>query len=275
MHHHPSFGILTLEDVLILARHSLGAYEDAYTFSENNIVLEYFHEESNDAQAIGLVDDTFSFGTAVVVAFRGTESLKDVGTDLMISRTPLYREESSLINWCSQPLVHSGFKRQHDSLLGEISRFCQSHSNIPFVVFTGHSLGGGLATIASVTLGQILKREHGKVVACATYGSPRTGNSSFTKLFRDQVGESSVRVVNDDDPIPLVPSSLRFKHVHGGLYLDEEQEGFRVGAPMWSRWFQVVGNGILSLFGVGGRPSKDHYCQNYVSELEALLMKLK
>ncbi|MEM1443550.1 MAG: lipase family protein [Verrucomicrobiota bacterium] len=60
-------------------------------------------------------------------------------------------------------------------------------------VFTGHSLGGALATIAGV----IARPE----VVC-TFGAPKVGNAEFYQLL---LPESNWRVVNESDLVPRLP----------------------------------------------------------------------
>lgn len=48
-----------------------------------------------------------------------------------------------------------------------------------------------------------------------TAGSPRVGNAAFAKLFNSFV-DTSIRIVNDLDPIPMVPPSFfGWRHVKG------------------------------------------------------------
>jgi hypothetical protein len=110
----------------------------------------------------------------VIISFRGTEPTKwaDVVTDLKAWKTPLAD------GWGS---VHSGFKSAFDSI-GEVMRTKLAEykdQNVEIWV-TGHSLGGGLATLMAA---EILRREEAgegyKLRGVYTFGSPRVGNRAF------------------------------------------------------------------------------------------------
>ncbi len=79
------------------------------------------------------------------------------------------------------------------------------------VYFTGHSLGGGIATFAAAdffstySLGEVY-----------TYGKPRVGNKKFVEWFNQNV--KAFRVVHNKDPVPRLPpksvkSIFSFSHM--------------------------------------------------------------
>lgn len=120
------------------------------------------------------------------LCFRGTESRSDVRADLDVRRTRI----------APGVRVHSGFHRQFASLIGLIEAELAARTQPPErLVVCGHSLGGAVATIAAAHL------------AASLFGSPRVGNRRFTKLVPQHL-----RVNNDEDPVPMLPMSLRFVH---------------------------------------------------------------
>ena len=68
-----------------------------------------------------------------------------------------------------QPLVHSGFLTSFFQSRKESTSF-STRENRP-IIFCGHSLGGGIATIASLYYTYKYKN-----VSCVTFGSPRVGD---------------------------------------------------------------------------------------------------
>jgi hypothetical protein len=148
--------------------------------------------ESGDTQVF-----VASTATAILVAFRGTESLGDWLADLnALSTTRGYGR------------VHRGFyqaflevKTQLEVEIGRLSNRS--------IVLTGHSLGGALATVAAAEW-------TGRAVSgIYTYGQPRVGKSDFAAHITSNFGGSMYRFVNDDDIVPRVPPN--FRHV-GRLY---------------------------------------------------------
>ena len=146
-------------------------------------------------------------GDITWVVFRGTETDKvnDVCTDLMTFRVsaPFLSEECR---------VHAGFLAQYTSGRTTIVDTVE-YLNSPKVVFTGHSLGGALATLCALDVEQ---NSSGDVETyCVTFGSPRVGGRHFANLF-DAVIDNSYRFVDVNDPIPRVPFKMwGFRHVKG------------------------------------------------------------
>ncbi len=130
-----------------------------------------------------------------VLVFRGTEAeLDDIKTDLdaRFFRTP-------------HGMAHEGFITAYQCVADEIVAALNQHPDqgtLPFLI-TGHSLGGALATVASMDLEDKIL-----VSACYTYGSPRVGTAEWSDALKTPV----YRVVNGADAVPMLPGSalLRF-----------------------------------------------------------------
>jgi hypothetical protein len=134
-----------------------------------------------------------------VVAFRGTASAQDVLTDLMAWR----------IRWHPGGRAHAGFawalRRVWPALLQTLTH----HSGR--LVYTGHSLGGALATLAATLL---------PPAALYTFGAPRVGNARFAELLRDV---DHVRATDCADAVCDVPPSwLGYVHTGRQLYVDRD-----------------------------------------------------
>lgn len=70
------------------------------------------------------------------------------------------------------------------------------------VYFTGHSLGGALATIGCYNLSTFLTEVKLGII---TFGAPRVGNIEFRNVFNKLNLTVNIRVTYDNDPIPTVP----------------------------------------------------------------------
>ena len=132
-----------------------------------------------------------------VVSFRGTAGPRDVITDSMAWRS----------RWGPGGKVHAGFSRA----LGKIwPRLVLSLGERDArLLYTGHSLGGALATLAATLV---------PPDALYTFGSPRVGDTTFVGLL------SRVRCVRLTDCADLVcrvpPEWLGFRHVGTMTYVD-------------------------------------------------------
>ncbi|CAI5468465.1 unnamed protein product [Closterium sp. Yama58-4] len=80
------------------------------------------------------------------------------------------------------------------------------------VAFTGHSLGGALATLSALDL-QVSYDLPSSDIRVVTFGSPRVGNAAFATYFRQKV-PGSTRVTNWKDLVPhLPPATIGYHHV--------------------------------------------------------------
>eukprot|EP01116_Phalansterium_solitarium_P024518 TRINITY_DN9005_c0_g1_i1.p1 TRINITY_DN9005_c0_g1~~TRINITY_DN9005_c0_g1_i1.p1 ORF type:complete len:904 (-),score=184.14 TRINITY_DN9005_c0_g1_i1:391-3102(-) len=161
----------------------------------------------------------------LVVAFRGTSSMRNVSTDLRFRTVPIphwvqgpHLPEIGFL----EPKAHSGFwnayKKIWRDLINVITKF-NAQRSCPVKVFcTGHSLGGALATIAAFEINTCLDVE----VHMYNFGCPRVGNHSFANLYNRQVPRS-FRLVNDCDMVTSIPDSKLlwdFKHVGKEIVID-------------------------------------------------------
>ncbi|QXA91575.1 Predicted lipase [Citrobacter braakii] len=138
----------------------------------------------------------------VIVAWRGTASVFDVGTDLAFR--PVNSEVCDIDKTqCTSLLpagkVHTGFwsgySRVEKKFKEEVETLKDLLVNLKLFI-CGHSLGGALALIHAAKL-----KDYNPVLY--TYGMPRT----FTRDAVMQLSEiTHYRHVNDNDPIPAVPA---------------------------------------------------------------------
>ncbi len=133
----------------------------------------------------------------LVVAFRGSE--KKVG-DWLTNADALPREIPEI----SGAKVHSGFYRSVKRVSEQIKiRLAAEDASAPAgkpmtVFFTGHSLGGALALLATALIAPDRRG------ACYTFGAPRVANYDFFFHMKTPV----YRVVNSADIVPRVPPGL-------------------------------------------------------------------
>jgi len=142
-------------------------------------------------------------GEVVIVAFRGTriEQLADIIADL-----------SFFPQLTSEGLVHRGFLNA--LFAGGVWEQTQRHiAGIPgnqVILFTGHSLGAALATLAR----RRYRDPRSRPLALYTFGSPRVGDGVF---FCPSYPANSYRIVNDEDVIAHVPTPPVYGHAGAPL----------------------------------------------------------
>jgi triacylglycerol lipase len=206
------------------------AYEQGYGD------FEFFDTAGTQAMVVASEDDC-------ILAFRGTTDLTDWMTNLDV-----FKHSFKYGN------VHEGFDDALCYVQAEIEAFTAMHSDKELYI-TGHSLGGALATLALAELGR------GQLY---TFGSPRVGDPTFSKTFKELY--RSYRFVNNNDVVPRVPltgyehiGSLRHFTV-GGKMLIEPSEWRVEWDRIWGRMRWAPMDGI-----------KDHSMDNYVRLIENML----
>lgn len=133
-------------------------------------------------------------GKAVILAFRGTAGMLDVWTDARAAQSkPMFVRKNKHCR------LHSGFWKAYKSVRDDIEPRLSALADAGYnIYFTGHSLGGALATLAAGF------SDHANNAACYTQGQPRVGDLSFGWSIRTPI----YRVINSTDVVPLVPGEL-------------------------------------------------------------------
>jgi hypothetical protein len=188
----------------------------------NTTWITYAFYSSGLAHAGVFIDQ---YSANVVVAFRGT----DGKIDLANSINPIPRSCEGLIaNGCNGGFVSAGYYRIYLQLQSFIRQSFESVMNTTGghakVLIVGHSKGGALSTIAAIDLGQLYP-QYLEDISVITFGSPKTGTSSFVSTFDSMYSSRSTRWVTTqfgtsrgytDDSVTDYPfSSTPYVHVQG------------------------------------------------------------
>jgi triacylglycerol lipase len=143
----------------------------------------------------------------VIVAFRGTEpdDWQDLFDDAQFGLAPWDRPGTS---------VHAGFKRSLERVWQGLKLRLDALSASRRIWFTGHSLGGALATLAA--------DRFPTSAGLGTIGSPRVGDSAFALSFDARFGSRALRYVSDADLVTQVPPPLPllYRHLGGVRHID-------------------------------------------------------
>ncbi|EFY84713.1 extracellular lipase [Metarhizium acridum CQMa 102] len=194
-------------------------------------------EEFGDKSSISGYVAVSKSQSVIVVSFRGTDiwNIRDVMSDVLAClREPKLRwkwilgmitdaicavmpsqaadEVDKLLPLCHECRVHQGFWAAFTGIKGRMMQVVQEQlrQNPGFkVVATGHSLGGGVATLAGAYL-----RKGGVRTDIYTYGSPRVGNTAFAEYVSDGRNGRTVRVTNKHDPVTVVPGDSSAGYAH-------------------------------------------------------------
>lgn len=183
-----------------------------------------------------------------VLVFRGTQGVRNWLIDL----------DTKMVASAQAGRVHCGFQKALDEVWPEVDQALSSVTTATF--YTGHSMGGALATLAA---------SRRAPAAMYTFGSPRVGDAEFASRL---VGERIYRVVNCADVVAMVPPSRGpwpFRHVGARCDLIRRTDTEAVAKP----------NAKSGCDGLCGRrrwsdpPRRfaDHAPVNYVARIERSL----
>ena len=207
--------------VLFLAHCSRAAYEDNASLYTSNLGMplesfRLFEDEARDTAGFAACSDGH-----VIVAFRGTFSIKNLTTNLNVGK-----REACLGR------VHTGFDNAAvevlDLLLTELESLVDANQT---VWFTGHSLGGAVALLAAKRL--VTESEHGFPTKCVpsyivTFGAPKVGDKGFAE--RCPLSDKIIPIVNEGDLVPYMPpiKGWNYEHVRGTYH-------YRLSKDYWKR----------------------------------------
>mmetsp|Transcript_17213 Transcript_17213/g.69741 ORF Transcript_17213/g.69741 Transcript_17213/m.69741 type:complete len:642 (+) Transcript_17213:567-2492(+) len=179
----------------------------------------------NECEILGLVCDgsrdiqamVGKTSTRLVVAFRGTTTLRNMKLDVKISWSQVGNVfkalENNTAHSCKRAKVHSGFSKAYKGISSQLKSKLYASGDaksLPILV-TGHSLGGALATLFAFDL-VLDDSDVGKRLSVTTFGSPKVGNNYFRRMYDDRV-RSHWRVELAPDMITRLPLA---PYVHVG-----------------------------------------------------------
>ncbi|TFL16000.1 S8 family serine peptidase [Jannaschia formosa] len=132
---------------------------------------------------------------AVVVAFRGTDQIGDWWDNVNVPSRP-----SQIVGGG----VHGGFLNAYDTVRDtvEMALNAADPGGPKRLWFTGHSLGGALATIAA------MHHADRGVTGLVTFGQPRCFDNAARARIAQVLGARYNRMVNDGDVVARIPGNL-------------------------------------------------------------------
>lgn len=155
--------------------------------------------------------------------------------------------------------THRGFSIAYAAIRNQLRRILNDVPISVPVMFTGHSLGAAIATLAAADYAETFR--HTRLI---TFGSPRVGNRSFAEYVNQHVWTR--RHVNNNDIVPRCPY-VGYWHVGKCSYFDRFGK-YRYNPPfIYMVWDSIAGR-IADIGQVGSDGIKDHSMVRYLGLLE-------
>jgi len=185
------------------------------TIYANDLATQKNPARGTQQVSIGLVLQGRGTGEAII-AFRGTEGIKEWVLDATFGTT------SPCPFLASAGETEDGFTDMYMSVATGVAagspRLIDDLPNLrwtqPVETLTvcGHSLGGALATLATLDITVNAPEPYHNVTSW-TYASPRTGDPQFALKY-NQLVANTFRIANELDVVPRLPL-LPYNHVMG------------------------------------------------------------
>lgn len=183
---------------------------------------DYFSAGALTADPVNISDATeinvcriWDLGETVVAAFRGTQP--------PLPNTNPLRNLQILADWVQNlnirlvdapwlaansagARLHGGFSSAIDSIWPDVFETLEAMSRIPGktrFIFTGHSKGGAMATIAA--LRWVFETPPSQTIEVVTFGAPRAGNEAFAEVYARQNRITHSRIEFGLDIVPHLP----------------------------------------------------------------------
>lgn len=260
----PNANDITRNNALLLAAASNLAYENKTVCSKvtkdwgfdefhfiNSQDIENQENRKNDTQGFVAANDK-----ALLIAFRGTENIKDWMTNIKIEFDEVVMGR-----------VHHGFysaaKHAWEQDIQPALR--NFRTNQQPIWITGHSLGGALALMTAAML-QFEQSSGLNPHAVYTFGQPRIGNRAFAGKCNQAFGTRAYRFVNNNDIVPHVPwgaLKLNYWHTEKSFYIDANGK-FYSDIPILKRALKGLEGIVKDIDNPGPDAINDHDMNRYI-----------
>ena len=239
-------------------------------------------------------------GKFAVLAFRGTEQDSiDILTDIncfarLFPNEDIFDSTGPQIS-SKKLYAHSGFLGSLQNIWGNAlpksiytvypdaewigdkgisNALCELDKDVS-VYFTGHSLGGALATLAAYKF--ILYKDQKEMTALYTFGAPRVVKMAMAKAIQKELSGRFYRIVNNLDTVPRLPPRiplvLEFRHAGKPIYFSPKHLSHRNSTPFWLDSLILLETIVQSLLAIltlkryVPNTIKDHRISEYIDDL--------
>lgn len=154
-------------------------------------------------------------------------------------------------------MIHKGFYYEAAALIRFLLvRYPLETIGHTTLTFTGHSLGGAIATLAAYDMAF-----RGYKVVLYTFGAPRVGNREWAKSATHLLQKRHRRSVHNADIVPRVPPAPFARHAGVLQYIN--RKGQMVIEPEW--WYVFLDRFLGRIRDRGWDAFRDHAIANYVN----------
>ena len=194
-------------------------FEIITTMYANDLATQKNPNRAQSQVCIGLILQAAG-GDEAVIAFRGTEGIKEWVIDAAFGTVPC-----PFLAGAGQ--TEDGFTDMYQTVatatVANSPSLTKALNTLPWkrpiasLTVCGHSLGGALATLAALDIAANAPAPF-KNPTVYTYASPRAGDEQFATTYNRLV-PNTFRIANELDVVPKVPLTPPYEHVVGDFEL--------------------------------------------------------
>ena len=135
---------------------------------------------------------------SLLIAFKGTSTLRDVGSFLDSSMVPFSFRDKTV-------RIHRGVLNMFKSIECMLNKELLDNMRLgatKYVTFCGHSLGGAIALLAAAYYGNV--SNNNLKVSCHTFGALKVGDADFQDWL-EAGSRDTLNIISYGDIIPMLP----------------------------------------------------------------------
>ncbi|VIO96141.1 Uncharacterized protein BM_BM3683 [Brugia malayi] len=179
----------------------LAKYYGTYILQQGNVSCDHLHDE-----CLYYISQS---PTHVIVGFGGTHSKLQLAAEVLAAMAE--PKAKFIAGGSVQRYFNAAFRSVWKDIWHMLRRTVKAdlltNSTRP-IIFTGHSLGGSLASLASAHLAYFYANRKLNIdIRLITFGEPRTGNRDYA-FVHDTLVPASFRIVHRGDLVPHLPNCL-------------------------------------------------------------------
>ncbi|VDK68150.1 unnamed protein product [Litomosoides sigmodontis] len=175
----------------------LEKYYGTSILRQGNVSCDHFHDE-----CLYYISQS---PTHIIVAFGGTHSKFQLTAEILAGMAEPKAKFTA--GGSVQHYFNTAFKSVWKDMRRTLKKILVAN-NTRSIIFTGHSLGGSLASLASTYFAYLYADAQPSLdTRLITFGEPRTGDRDYA-FAHDALVPVSFRIVHKGDPVPHLPSCL-------------------------------------------------------------------
>jgi len=193
----------------------------------------------------------------IVIAFRGTDEAADwldnvnaLSVDHALGEVHRGFQAALMDIWPQMKSTIRAFQPPGDS------------PRLPIWI-TGHSLGGALAVLAAAQLID----EDSPFYGVYTFGQPRVGDRTFSRIYNVEAASRTYRFQNNNDIVTRIPARVMgYSHVGKFVYISDKKK-LSTDSGAWFRFLDSVRGVVNNIGDLGLDGVDDHAMHHYLKAI--------